>query len=143
MSGTGQANGPASRRRAAGFPRGWIRWRVLGPCVALLGLVSGAVQEASAQGFRGWTQTRVRYLELQPMQLDTAQAGDVVYDANGDARVDGRLVWCTTTPCDYFRPAPIRDAVVGSQGKGDSEWEAVVEQDAEVLRERHRPKGKS
>lgn len=82
----------------------------------------GAVQEASAQGFRGWTQTRVRYLEMQPMQLDTALAGDVVYDANGDARVDGRLVWCTDTPCDYFRPAPIRDAVVGSQDVGFTAW---------------------
>jgi hypothetical protein len=56
------------------------------------------------------------------MQLDTALAGDVVYDANGDARVDGRLIWCTDPPCSFYRPDAIQAAAIGSQDVGFTAW---------------------
>lgn len=77
---------------------------------------------AAGQGVRGWTSTQVRYLEMQPLQLDTALAGDVVYDADGNARVDGQLIWCTEAPCLYYRPVAVQNAVVGSQDVGLTAW---------------------
>lgn len=96
--------------------------RVAGALV-LAGLLSaGLPLQSWGQGVRGWAGTSVRYLEMQPLQLDTALAGDVVYDADGNARVDGRLVWCSETPCLYYRPAEVRNAVVGSQDLGLTAW---------------------
>lgn len=93
----------------------------IGVIVALLGVVLAAAP-AKAQGFRGWASSTVRYLEMQPLQLDTALAGEVVYDSDGNARVDGRLIWCSEAPCEYYRPAPVRDAILGSQDVGLTAW---------------------
>lgn len=90
--------------------------------ITLLAVLSLAAQPAAAQGVRGWTSTNVRYLEMQPLQLDTALAGDVVYDADGNARVDGQLIWCTATPCTFYRPVAVQSAVVGSQDLGLTAW---------------------
>lgn len=98
-----------------------MRFRHVVPVMAGLALLA-VPRDASAQGIRGWAGTTVRYVEMQPLQLDTAQAGDVVYDADGNARVDGRLIWCSTAPCPYYRPAPVRSAVVGSQDLGLTAW---------------------
>lgn len=77
---------------------------------------------ATTQGVRGWAATNVRYLEMQPLQLDTAQVGEVVYDSEGNARVDGQLIWCTEAPCLYYRPVAVQNAVVGSQDLGFTAW---------------------
>ena len=110
---------PGSGRspRRGGLPAGRSAALVL-----LLLSVAGGWAPLEAQGVRGWVQSWVRYMEMQPLQLDTALAGDVVYDANGDARVDGRLIWCTQTPCNYYRPAPIQTATLGSQDVGFTAW---------------------
>lgn len=99
--------------------------RGAGGTVVMLGAVFGlalVAAPAAGQGFRGWATTTFRYLEMQPLQLDTARAGDVVYDSDGNARVDGQLIWCTETPCAYYRPAPVRDALLGSQDVGLTVW---------------------
>lgn len=96
--------------RCAGFAAGFA---------AVLALLPGPT---SAQGFRGWASSNFRYLEMQPLQLDTALAGEVVYDAEGNARVDGRLIWCTDTPCPFYRPVPAQNAVLGTQDVGFTAW---------------------
>lgn len=78
--------------------------------------------EAAAQGVRGWTQTRARYIELQPLQLDTADVGEVIFELGGKARVNGRLIGCLSAPCEYYRPAPTESAVVGTQDVGFTAW---------------------
>jgi opacity protein-like surface antigen len=91
-------------------------------CVLSASLVLFLAQPAAAQGVRGWASTQLRYLEMQPLQLDTALAGDVVYDADGNARVDGQLIWCAEAPCPYYRPVAVQDAVVGTQDIGLTAW---------------------
>lgn len=86
--------------------------------VALLLAPAGVL----GQGVRGWTSTQVRYLEMQTLQMDTALAGEVIYDAEGNARVNGQLIWCTEAPCVFYRPAAVRNAVVASQDVGFTAW---------------------
>ena len=79
---------------------------------------------ADAQGIRGWASTTVRYLENQPLQLDTALVGDVVFGENGEATIDGRRISCSPDrpSCEYYRPAPVQNAVLGTQDIGFTAW---------------------
>jgi hypothetical protein len=96
-----------------------------GRCLALVlatGLLLAVPAQVEAQGVRGWARSQVRYLEMQPLQLDTAGVGEVVYDPEGNARVDGRLIWCTSAPCAFYRPVAVQNAVLGSQDVGFTAW---------------------
>ncbi|MEJ2539230.1 MAG: hypothetical protein P8188_04565 [Gemmatimonadota bacterium] len=92
----------------------------LGIALALTGVPTWA----QAQGIRGWASTTVRYMQMQPLQLDTALAGDVVFDQEGGASVDGRRVYCSpeAVRCEYYRPAPLKNAVLGAQDVGFTVW---------------------
>lgn len=101
------------------------RRRSLGPAglaAALVVLLVGLPTPGAAQGVRGWASSNFRYLEMQPLQLDTALAGEVTYDADGNARVDGRLIWCTSTPCPFYRPVAVQNAVLSTQDVGFTAW---------------------
>ena len=83
-----------------------------------------AVTPAAGQGMRGWATSTVRYMQMQPLQLDTALVGDVVFGEDGVARIDGRRIDCspTRTVCPYYRPAPVQNAVLGAQDIGFTAW---------------------
>ncbi len=78
---------------------------------------------AAGQGIRGWASSTVRFMEMQPLQLDTALVTDVVFE-DGGARIDGRRVACDPdrVECEYYRPAPIQSAVLGAQDVGFTAW---------------------
>ncbi|HSM06476.1 MAG TPA: hypothetical protein VK858_17775 [Longimicrobiales bacterium] len=92
--------------------------------VLIVGVALVGAGPVAAQGVRGWATSTVRYVQMQPLRLDTAFVEDVVYGEDGVARIDGRRIDClpTRTLCPYYRPAPVENAVLGSQDIGFTAW---------------------
>lgn len=97
--------------------------RAVRAVVAAVVLVLASAPGLQAQAMRGWASSAVRFFELRPLQLDTANVEDVVIGADGRTRVDGNPVTCTPgLPCVFRRPGRSETAMVGSQDVGLTAW---------------------
>lgn len=77
---------------------------------------------ATAQGYRGWSSTSLRYAELRPLGVDSISRDQVTERADGTFVFDGQQVFCSAGTCVRYAPRPVDHALLASQEVGLTAW---------------------
>lgn len=100
-----------------------MRSRAIGFVWLVLALVAGSPTGAEGQGVRGWVGTTVRYLELQPMGLETVPESDVTVGEDGLLYFEGQRLNCVSSvACERFRSFPKVGTVAATQDLRFTAW---------------------
>ena len=80
------------------------------------------IAPAFAQAVRGSVTNTARYIEIRPIARDTVDAASVTLGEDGRREFEGRPVFCVAGTCTYYRPEPVRSAIISAHDIAFTTW---------------------
>ncbi len=78
--------------------------------------------EVAGQGVRGWTGTRIHYVDVRPIVIDSIPRDAVTRLPDGSFEFEGRTVYCSGVDCVRYQPAPREHVVLASVDASVTAW---------------------